>query len=90
MRVREWLGSKSLTQLQTYYAFIERNFGEKNIEISFDQAIRLYKTFLEIIKSPFLDTMDLPIDEREELRPPQPRATNSLHHTAPLEATSKE
>ena len=52
--------------------------------------MKLYKTFLELIKSPFVDVMEVIGEDQEiELRPPQAR-TISRFHTAPVETFTHE
>ena len=59
MKVRDWLGPKDPSQLQTFLAFIDRHYRERPVEIGYDSALKLYKTFLEIIKSPFVNVMEI-------------------------------
>lgn len=57
-RVREWLGKKDMGQLQTLYKFIQRKYELIDVEISIEEALKLYKTVLQIVKSPFVDVME--------------------------------
>lgn len=44
-------------QLVTFYRFIHRHY-DKSIEIVFDDALKLYKTIIQIIKSPFVNVLE--------------------------------
>ena len=57
-KIREWLGNRDSSQLETFYKFIYRHY-DKSIEINFEDARRLYKTIIEIIKSPFVNVLEL-------------------------------
>ena len=82
MKVRDWLSRISHSQLDTYHSFIERSFQEKKVEITYDQAIKIYKTLLQIIKSPHVDMEFIGSDQVE---PPEPRSTESHYNTAPIQ-----
>ena len=44
-------------QLQTLYKFIQRKYELIDVQISIEEALKLYKTILQIVKSPFVDVM---------------------------------
>ena len=52
IKVRDWMPKKDIGQLNTYYSFIERYFNQdKNIEISYSDALPLYKTLIDVGKN---------------------------------------
>ena len=56
--MREWLGNRDPKQLETFYKFIYRHY-DKSIEINFEDARLLYKTIVEIIKSPYVNVLEI-------------------------------
>lgn len=57
-KIREWLGNRDLAQLETYYRFIHRHYN-KSIEIAYEDAIKIYKTIIQIIKSPYVNVLEI-------------------------------
>lgn len=57
-KVRDWLGKINMGDLDTYYKFIERQYEKRAVEVTYDQAIRIYKTLLKIVKSPRAERLD--------------------------------
>ena len=53
--VREWLGPKKVGQLETYHKFIARYYVQRREPITFMEVRELYSTFLQYVRSPFLD-----------------------------------
>lgn len=47
-----------MAQLQTLYKFIQRKYELIDVEISIEEALKFYKTILQIVKSPFVDVME--------------------------------
>lgn len=47
-----------MCQLYTLYKFIQRKYELVDVEISIEEALKLYKTILQIVKSPFVDVME--------------------------------
>lgn len=64
-KIKEWLGNRDSEQLELYYKFIRRQY-EKSVEIKFEEALKLYKTIIQIIKSPYVNVL-----EAEELEKDQ-------------------
>lgn len=56
-KIREWLGNTDPGQLATFYKFIYRHY-DKSIEIRFEEALKIYKTIIQIIKSPFVNVLE--------------------------------
>jgi hypothetical protein len=56
-KIREWLGNRDPKQLETFYRFIYRHY-DKSIEIKFEEALQIYKTIVQIIKSPFVNVLE--------------------------------
>jgi hypothetical protein len=56
-KIREWLGNRDPQQLDTFYKFIYRSY-DKAIEVSCEDALKLYKTIIQIIKSPFVNVLE--------------------------------
>ena len=56
-KIREWLGNKDKEQLDTFYKFIKRHY-DRSIEISEEEAVKLYKTILCILKSPHVNLLE--------------------------------
>lgn len=64
--MREWLSQKDVSQLYTYYKFLERHYEQKSVEITYDEALKLYKTLLQTIKSPYVNVMEAVDDGEKE------------------------
>lgn len=55
-KIKDWLGNKDPQQLETFYKFIYRHYN-KELEVKFEDALKLYKTIIQIIKSPFVNVL---------------------------------
>ena len=57
----------------TYLNFINKSFLNKPVKINYDEAIRLYKYLLDMLKSPYVNTDHIE-EEIQVIQPnPQPR-----------------
>lgn len=60
-QVKDWLPKKSPGIFETFCKYVEMIFDIKQseIKISYDEALRLYKVFLDISKSSYVDIQQI-------------------------------
>ncbi len=56
-KINDWLGNRDKEQLQCFYTFIRRHYN-KSIPVAMEDAVKLYKTILSIIKSPSVNVFE--------------------------------
>jgi hypothetical protein len=59
------------------------------VDITYDEALRLYKTLLETVKSPFIDIMEIIPNQDTSERTPPPHVRTSAR-SVPLSSFTKE
>ena len=77
-KIKEWLGNRNNTSLDTFYKFILRNY-DKSIQITLNQALNVYKTIVNIIRCPFVNVLEV-----EEGEAANQENTNELEEKAML------
>lgn len=72
MQVKEWLPKKCPGIFETFCKYVEKIFDLKQteIKISYDEALRLYKVFLDISKCSYVDIQQIINDEEDDRNTP--------------------